>query len=299
MRGSFMLPTFIIGLREGVEAALIVGIVAAFLAQEGRRGSLKFVWAGVALATVICVAIGVGLQALNQELPHREQEILETVIGLVAVGMVTWMIVWMRRHSSEMRSSIEGSTRSALAQGSALALIGMAFFAVLREGIETSVFLLAIFQGADDPLAAGIGALLGLLTAVVIGYAIYRGGLRLNLGRFFKLTSVVLVFLAAGLLANVAESAWEAGLVTSFQAQAIDLSWLVVPETWSSALMTGMLGLQARMSQAQIFVYLIYLVPMLAYVLWPEDWRLPALTGRRAASREPGNEGANPEPSSV
>lgn len=282
-----MLPSFIIGLREGVEAALIVGIVAAFLAQEGRRETLKYVWAGVALATVICAGIAIGLQALNQELPHREQEILETVIGLVAVGMVTWMIVWMRRHGREMKTSLEGSARSALAEGSALALVAMAFFAVLREGIETSVFLLAIFQGADNPLTAGIGALLGLLVAVVVGYGIYRGGVRLNLTRFFKLTSVVLVFLAAGLLSNVAHSAWEAGLMTGFQNQAVDLSWLVVPGTWSSALMTGMLGLETSMTQAQTFLYLIYLVPMLAYVLWPEDWRLSTFVGRRTPASGP------------
>jgi high-affinity iron transporter len=161
-----------------------------------------------------------------------------------------------------------------LAEGSAGALIGMAFFAVLREGIETVVFLLAIFQGAEDATAAGLGAVLGILSSIAIGYGIYRGGVRLNLSRFFKLTAVVLVFVAAGLLSNSVHTAWEAGWVTFLQGQAVDLSWLVVPGTWTSALLTGMLGLQSTMTEAQVIVYLVYLLPMLAYVLWPEAWRV-------------------------
>ena len=275
-----MLPTFVIGLREGVEAALIVGIIAAFIKKEGDRSQLRHVWAGVGIATAICIGIGVGLDLLNQQLPQRQQEMLETVIGLAAVAIVTFMIFWMRRHARMIKSELQASATAALNSGSAWALIGMAFFAVLREGIETAVFLLAVFQGASDPTSAGIGAALGIAGAVVIGYGIYRGGVRLNLARFFKLTSVVLVFVAAGLLASAAHTAWEAGWITSFQAQAIDLSWLVVPGTWTSSLLTGMLGLQSIMTQAEVFAYLAYLIPMLAYVLWPEAWRLGAIRNR-------------------
>lgn len=278
-----MLPTFVIGLREGVEAALIVGIIAAFLKQEGRRDALRQVWSGVAIAVAICVALGVGLDLLNQQLPQRQQEMLETVIGVAAVAIVTFMIFWMRKHARMIKSELHESADSALRSGSAWALIGMAFFAVLREGVETAVFLLAVFQGAADPLAAGFGAMLGLAIAIVIGVGIYHGGTKLNLARFFKLTSVVLVFVAAGLLAGSAHTAWEAGWLTSFQAQAVDLSWLVVPGTWSSSLLTGMLGLQSVMTQAEVFVYLAYLVPMLAFVLWPEDWRLGAIRRHRDA----------------
>jgi high-affinity iron transporter len=247
-----MLPTFVIGLREGVEASLIVGIVAAFLAQQGRKEMLRYVLLGVGLAILICTGIGVGLQLLNEELPQRQQEMLETVIGLGAVAIVTFMIFWMSRHARGLKSDLEGSVSEALAEGSARALVGMSFFAVLREGIETVVFLLAIFQGAQDPTAAGFGAVLGILLAIVIGFGIYRGGIHLNLGRFFKLTAVVLVFVAAGLLANAAHTAWEAGWLTILQGQAVDLSWLVVPGTWTSALLTGMLGLQTTMTEAQV-----------------------------------------------
>ena len=189
-----MLPTFIIGLREGVEAALIVGIIAAFLAQEGRRDALRQVWIGVGIATAICVAIAVALNIVNEELPQRQQEMLETVIALMAFGIVTFMIFWMRRHARHLKGDLQSSAADALTKGSAIALVGMAFFAVLREGIETVVFLLAVFQNANDPATAGIGASLGVLCAILIGYGIYRGGVSLNLSRFFKFTAVVLVF---------------------------------------------------------------------------------------------------------
>ncbi len=279
-----MLPTFIIGLREGVEAALIVGIIAAFVKKEGDSSQLRHVWTGVGIAAAICIAFGLGLDLLNQELPQRQQEMLETVIGLAAVGIVTFMIFWMRKHARMIKSELHESASAALNSGSAWALIGMAFFAVLREGFETAVFLLALFQGASDPTSAGVGAVLGIAASAAIGYGIYRGGVRLNLARFFKLTAAVLVFVAAGLLATAAHTAWEAGWITSFQSQAVDLSWLVVPGTWTSSLLTGMLGLQSTMTQAEVFAYLAYLIPMLAYVLWPEAWRLGAVR-RRTLSR--------------
>jgi high-affinity iron transporter len=281
-----MLPTFIIGLREGVEAALIVGIIAAFLAQEGRRDALRQVWIGISIAVAICIAVAVGLDVLNEELPQRQQEMLETVIALMAVAIVTFMIFWMRRNARHLKGELHTAAADALTKGSAIALIGMAFFAVLREGIETVVFLLAVFQGATDPASAGIGALLGILCAVLIGYGIYRGGVRLNLQKFFKFTAVVLVFVAAGLLSGAAHTAWEAGWLTSFQEQAVDLSWLVVPGTWTSSLLTGMLGLQSIMTQAEVFLYLAYLVPMLAYVLWPESRRAGARRASVGAKRD-------------
>ena len=126
-----MLPTFVIALREGVEASLIVGIVAAFLVQQGRRDMLRHVLVGVGIAVLICTGIGIGLQLLNEELPQRQQEMLETVIGLAAVAIVTFMIFWMRRHARGMKSELESSASRALAEGSAGALIGMAFFSFL------------------------------------------------------------------------------------------------------------------------------------------------------------------------
>ena len=197
-----MIPTFVITLREGVEAALIVGIIAAFLVKEGRRDALRQMWLGIAIAVALCLGAAIALEVASQELPQKEQEGLETVIGLIAVGAVTYMIVWMRRNARGIKAALEGEAASALAAGSTLALVGMAFLAVLREGLETSVFLLAAFQQSTDTAAAGAGAVLGLVAALAIGFGLYRGGVRINLSRFFRITGLVLVFVAAGLLAS-------------------------------------------------------------------------------------------------
>src|SRR3954447_21407224 len=273
-----MLPTFVIGLREGVEASLIVGIIAAFLRQEGRRDALRWVWLGVAAALAICSAVGIGLEVLDAELPQRRQEGLETVVGLVAVGMVTGMVVWMRRHARGMARELRASAGAALAQGSVGALVGMAFFAVIREGMETAVFLLAAFQSATNPTTAGLGALLGVVVAAGIGAGIYRGGVRINLARFFRATGLVLVLVAAGLVSSALHTAHEAGWINSGQAQAVDLSWLVVPGTWTASLLTGMLGLQPQPTVVEAAGYLVYLVPMALFVLWPQRRRLPSGT---------------------
>jgi high-affinity iron transporter len=230
-------------------------------------------WVGIAIGVALCVAAGVALQVLNQELPQRRQEELETVVGLAAVVIVTFMIVWMRRHARDLRGELEAHAAAAIARGSVLALVAMAFFAVLREGLETAVFLLAAFQAADGALAAGAGAVLGLLTAVVIGAALYRGGIRINLARFFRVTSVFLVIIAAGLLATAAHTAHEAAWLNSFQGQALDLSWLVVPGTVTSSLLTGMLGLQPQPTVIEALAYLLYAVPMALYVIWPDRLR--------------------------
>lgn len=268
-----MIPTFVITLREGVEAALIVGIIAAFLVKEGRRDALRQMWLGVAIAVAICIGVAVVLEVVGRELPQRQQEGLETVVGLIAVAAVTYMIVWMRRNARAIKATLEGEAASALATGSALALVAMAFLAVLREGLETSVFLLAAFQNSTDTAAAGAGAVLGLIAAVAIGLGLYRGGVRINLSRFFRITGAVLVFVAAGLLATAARTAHEAGWINGLQGQAVDLSWLVQPGTVSGSLLTGMLGLQPQPSVIEAAVYLLYGVPMLVYVLWPERWR--------------------------
>ena len=166
-----MLPTFVIGLREGLEAALIVGIIAAFLRKQGRRDLLRWVLGGVALAIGLCVAGGIALQEYSQNLPQRQQEGLETVIGVLAVGMVTYMVVWMRRNSRNLKGQLEGMAADALGgrSGAGRAMVLMAFLAVIREGVETVVFLLAAFNEASSPRSAGLGVVLGIAVAVALG----------------------------------------------------------------------------------------------------------------------------------
>ena len=264
-----MLPTFIIGLREGLEAALIVGIVAAFLRQRGRSDALRLVWIGVILAVAFCALVAVGLQLFSASLPQAQQEMLETVVGAVAVAMVTYMVVWMRRNSRGLRHDLEAAASSALASGTAWALIAMAVLAVLREGFETAVFLLAAFNASGSPVAAGIGAVLGIAVATAVGYGIYRGGVRINMGRFFRVTGVVLVLVAAGLVASAIHTAHEAGLIVFGQTQVADLSWLMQPGSVISALLTSVLGIQSRPVAIEALGWALYLVPMLLIVLWP------------------------------
>jgi high-affinity iron transporter len=279
-----MIPTLVIALREGVEASLIVGIVAAFLKQQGRRDALRWMWAGVIVAVLLCTATAVGLQILDRELPQREQEQLETVVAAVAVLMVTFMIAWMRRHARALGGDLRTSAASALARGSGGALAAMAFFAVVREGLETAVFLLAAFQASGDATSAGTGAVLGILCALAVGFGIYRGGVRLNLSRFFRITSTALVLVAAGLVMSALHTAHEAAWLNSLQQGTVDLSWLVQPGSVLSSLLTGVLGLQPRPTLGEAGGWLLYALPMLAYVLLG---RLRVLRPPRPGSSRP------------
>lgn len=264
-----MIPTFVIGLREGVEASLIVGIVAAFLARNDRRDALRSMWIGVGAAVVICLGVGVALNVVDAGLPEKQQARFETIIALVAVGTVTAMIVWMKRHSRGIKAELESHAASALAEGAGIALVAMAFFAVLREGFETSVFLLAAFQNSETPLASGIGVIVGLAVAVALGFAIFRGAVRINLSRFFLLTGLALVLVAAGLVASAIHSSTEAGWLTVAQQRALDLRWLVAPGTVRASLLTGMLGLQPEPTRAEVVGWLLYAVPMSLYLILP------------------------------
>ncbi len=262
-----MLPTFVIALREGVEAALIVGIIAAFLKKGGRKEALRWVWLGVGIAVTLCAAVGVILQIVDQELPQRQQEGLETIVAAVAVGFVTYMIVWMRRHGKELKHSIENHANDAIANGSMFALVFMAFLAVLREGLETAVFFLAAFQSSSNTAASGTGAVLGLIAAIVIGALIYRGGVRIDLVRFFRITGFALVIVAAGLVMSALHTAHEAGWINFGQSQAMNLSWLVAPGSVRAAILTGTLGLQPKPVTIETIGWLLYLVPTMVYVL--------------------------------
>jgi high-affinity iron transporter len=271
-----MIPTLVIGLREGVEASLIVGIIAAFLNRNGRRDALRQMWIGVIAAVGLCLIIGAGLVVLSQELPQQAQEGMETVIGAFAVVMVTFMILWMSKHARGMKKELEGAAAHALDTGSARALVLMAFLAVLREGFETAVFLISVIQNSSSVGSGTAGAAIGIVIAVAIGYGIYRGGVRLNLSRFFKITGLVLVLVAAGLAMTVLHTAHEAGWANIAQAQALNLTWLVRPGTVLASLLTGVLGLQPTPTVIETVVWLVYAVPMLAYVAWPRGPRRPS-----------------------
>jgi high-affinity iron transporter len=236
------------------------------------------VWIGVSIAVCICIGIGVGLQIISHDLPPRQQEGLETVVGGIAVVMVTYMVVWMRRHARDLKGDLERAAGSALAEGSSKALVMMAFLAVLREGFETVVFLLATFHASGDATVSWVGAVLGLLLAVLIGYGIYKGGLHLNLSRFFRVTGIVLVVIAAGLVMTGVHTANEAGWLNVGQTQAFDLSWLVRPGTPLESFVNGVLGIQPYPVDVEVMAWSVYLVPMLAVMCWPVPSRVRPTT---------------------
>jgi high-affinity iron transporter len=265
-----VLATFVIGLREGLEAALIVGIVAAFVRKRGRQDLLSRVWWGVAIAIALCLVAAVGLQVLSANLPQQQQEGLETIVGFAAVAMVSYLVVWMQRHAREMRGQLEAAAASALATGSGWALVIMAFLAVLREGLETAVFLLATFQASENAWLASLGAFLGIVVAAVIGWGLFRGALRVDLARFFRATSAVLVLVAAGLVMTSLHTAHEATWLNVGQQQVLNLSWLVQPGSIQAAVLTGMLGIQPRPTLVEALGWLALVVVGLPFVLWPQ-----------------------------
>ncbi len=273
-----MLPTLVIGLREGLEAALIVGIIAAFLRKQGRRDLLRWVLIGVGVAIGLCILAGVALRLYSQDLPQQQQEGLETVIGVLAIGMVSYMVVWMRRNSRNLKGQLEGLAADAMTgrSNAGRAMVLMAFLAVIREGFETVVFVLAAFNEAGSSSAAGFGLLLGVALAVALGYGIYRGGVRINLSKFFRATGLVLVLVAAGILVNALHTAHEAGWLDVGQHSPFDLSWLVQPGTVQASLLTGMLGIQAHPAMIEIAGWLLYLVPVGLYVAWPPGRPAPS-----------------------
>jgi high-affinity iron transporter len=279
-----VLPTFVIGLREGLEAALIVGIIAAFLIQRDERRALPAMWAGVGLAVALCLAFAVAVNVFGRNLSFRQREIMEATLSIVAVLGVTYMIVWMRRNARQLKGHLETRAASALVTGSVWALVGLAFFAVIREGLETAVFLLAAFQNSLNPRATGTGAVLGVAVAIGLGFGIYKGGVRINLSRFFRVTGFVLVIVAAGLLSAAVHALAEAGVIDVAQGTAVNLTWLMEPGSLREALLSGTLGLRALPTHAEALAWLVYAVPMALFVVWPQRRMQPPVRIGAAAT---------------
>ena len=269
------LATFLIGLREGLEASLIVGILAAFLKRN--NSSLKPLIFATLAAVGLSIAVGIVLEVLAQSLPQAQQEALETVIGVVAVVFVTTMILWMNTNARSMKANLENEAASSLSKGGATAMAAMAFLAVMKEGFETAVFLLAAFnaaKGGAQFLGLG-GAALGIVLATVIGYLIYRGGVKFNLGTFFKVTGPFLILVAAGFVANVFRTGHEAGWVNIGQLQVFDFSAVISNDSVIGALITGMFSIQADPRLVEVIAWFAYLVPVMTVYLWPQKWSLP------------------------
>ncbi|SUO96260.1 iron uptake transporter permease EfeU [Suttonella ornithocola] len=263
-----MLVTFLIMLREGVEAALIVGIVASFLKQGGHSKLINRVWLGVILAVLLCLAVGWVMFTGTDALPKKQQGILAGTIALLAVAMLTYMTLWMKRAAGAMKTHLQASVSSALhyGKGQGWALVGMAFLAVVREGIETVFFLLAIAQ-QNHTKNMLIGAALGLAVAIVIGWLIYEGGVRINLAKFFRWTGVFLIFVSAGLFAGAFRAFHNAGLWNLWQTPLTDLSGILSEKSALGSIISGIFGYKDHPTQSDLIFYLLYLIPVLMFFL--------------------------------
>lgn len=260
-----MLGNYLIGLREGLEAAIVVSILVAYLVKSGRSHLLSRIWAGVALAVLVSLGFGAALTYGPRGLTFEAQELIGGTLSIVAVGFVTWMIFWMakaaRGFSTELRSRVDVA-----AETSAWSLVLVAMLAVGREGLETALFLWAATRAATDTSGTGstdpiLGAGLGILTAVVLGYLLYRGAIRINLSRFFTYTGAFLIVVAAGVLAYGVHDLQEARFLPGLNDLAFDVSDTIDPSTWLGTLLKGVFNFSPATTTLEAAAWVLYLVP--------------------------------------
>ena len=261
-----MLANYLIGLREGLEASLVVVILVAYLVKSGRTGLLPRIWAGVGIAVGISLAFGALLTWGPSGLSFEAQEAIGGTLSIVAVGFVTWMVMWMARSARGLSGELKGQVDKAAAAGGA-SLVLVAMLAVGREGLETALFLWAATAAASSTTGPLVGAALGLLTAVALGFAIYRGALRLNLSKFFSWTGGFLVLVAAGVLAYGVHDLQEAGILPGLDSLAFDVSGAIPPSSWLGTLLKGTLNFSPATTWLQAVVWVAYVVPTMALFL--------------------------------
>ena len=275
-----MFQTFLIGLREGLEAALIVAILIGYLNKAGRRRAARTVWLGVAVAVVVSLAFGAVLTFGPSTLTFEAQEILGGSLSIVAVGFVTWMIFWMAGASRGLKRELETRADVAL-KGSALGLALLGALAVGREGLETALFLWAATRatgGADGMLAPTLAALGGILVAVAIAWLITRGLLKLNLATFFRWTGGFLVIVAAGVLAYGFHDLQEAGVLPGLHALAFDVSAQVPPSSWYGVVLKGIFNFSPATTWLEFTVWWAYVLAVLPlFVLRSRSPKKPAV----------------------
>jgi len=276
-----MFANFLIGLREGLEASLVVGILVAYLVKTERRHLLSKVWIGVGIAIVVSLTFGAILTLGPQGLSFEAQEAIGGMLSIIAVGLVTWMIFWMARNARSMKGELEGSMEKAISVGSG-AVVAMALLAVGREGLETALFLWASIQSAGSTTGPVIGAALGLIAAAALGVMIYRGAVRINLRAFFQWTGVFLVIIAAGVLAYGVHDLQEAGILPGINNLAWDISAQLPPTSVVGTLLKAIFNFSAETTVLQAVAYLAYLIPVMFLFV-----RTAFASGPRRATKAP------------
>jgi high-affinity iron transporter len=281
--GQAFLASYLIGLREGLEVTLVVSILIAYLVKSDRRRELLPLWAGVAAAIVLSVLFGALLTYTETTLlaDTQSRELFEAITSVVAVVLVTWMIFWMRRTARRLKGELTGRLASAVGVGG-LAVAGIAFVSVIREGLETALLFYTAAQGATSTLTPLLAISAGIATSVLIGFGLYAGALRVNLTRFFTISGVLLIFVAAGIFKYGIHDFQEAGVLPGGDNLAFDITGVLDPTSWYGAAISGMFNITGAPSVLETIAYLAYLVPVLALFLWPS--RKPGAPARPAAA---------------
>jgi high-affinity iron transporter len=250
---------YLIGLREGLEAALVVGILVAYLVKTGRKDKLAPLWIGVGVAIAVSLAFGAILTYGSSSMTTKAQEAFGGIMSIIAVGFVTWMVFWMKRTARSMKGELHGKIDAALALGP-IALAATATIAVGREGLETALFLWTNIH-TGDTAAPLIGAILGLATAVVLGYLIYRQAVAINLAKFFTITGALLIVVAAGVLAYGFHDLQEAGILPGLNHSAYDISSWYSATSWYGTILKGIFNFSPNPTVLEVVVWFAYLVP--------------------------------------
>jgi len=277
-----VIANLFIALREGLEASLVVGILIAYVIRMNRRDALRPIWAGVGIAVAVSLLIGFALSQ-TRGLPDSVFELTAGLLSIVACGLVTWMVFWMAKTARSMRGNLEAGIEKTLA-GGAFGLLVIAFVSVGREGVETALFLWAAAQAAGQSLLPLLGALIGLLIAVALGFAIYRGMVRLNLRAFFTWSGSLLIVLAGGVLAYGVHELQEVGVLPGGESIAFDVSAAVPPESWYGSLLRGTIGFRPEMSWLEIVVWALYVGIALGVFLRMSLRTLPRVTTSTASA---------------
>ena len=272
-----MLANFLIGLREGLEASLIVGILIAFAVKADRRDLIGRIWTGVGAAIAVSLGTGAAIFFVLSESGDAIQPIIVGSMSILATVLLTWMIFWMAKTARNLKGSLEGSMQEGLSKGG-LAIAVIAFSAVVREGVETALFIWASMNSTGDGLPALGTAFVGIAVAVILGWVIYRGLLRINLGIFFQWTSVILIIVAAGILAYGVHEFQEVGFLPA-GAPVYDATAWLGKETIIGSLLYGLFSYRANPSLLELITWTLYLVPTLTIF---------ATTSRRATTRRTG-----------
>ena len=255
-----MLANYLIGLREGLEATLVVVILVAYLVKSDRTSLLGRIWAGVAIAVGVSLAVGALLTFGPCWLLFEAQEAIGGTLSIVAVGFVTWMVMWMARSARSLSGDLKGRVDKAAAAGGAASLVLVAMLAVGREGLETALFLWAATAAADSTTGPLVGAALGIGTAVVLGYLFYRGAVKINLSKFFTWTGAILILVAAGVLAYGIHDLQEAGILPGLNSLAFDVSGAIPPGSFIGTILKGTLNFSPSTTWLQAVVWVIYVV---------------------------------------